>query len=73
MSLTMKAWFRALAAAMKSEATAQAIAGISVLLLVLYTGYGEYQMAKVYTVLTFCLKSHPPAINDRSSALDHLR
>jgi len=46
MGLTMKAWFRALAAAMKSEATAQAIAGISVLVLVLYTGYGEYQMAQ---------------------------
>ena len=42
----MKAWFRALAAVMQSEATAQAIAGISVLVLVLYTGYGEYQMAQ---------------------------
>jgi hypothetical protein len=73
MALTMKAWFRALAAAMKSEATAQAIAGISVLVLVLYTGYGEYQMAKVYIVLTFCLESYPAAINDRSSTLDHLR
>jgi len=27
----------------------------SVLVLVLYTGYGEYQMAKVYIVLTFCI------------------
>jgi ATP-binding cassette, subfamily G (WHITE), member 2, SNQ2 len=55
----MKAWFRALAAAMKSEATAQAVAGISVLLLVLYTGYGKYQMVKVYFVLTFVSKAIP--------------
>lgn len=39
MTLTMKAWFRALAAAFKSAAPAQAIAGVSVLILVLYTGY----------------------------------
>ena len=39
MSLTMKAWFRTLAAAFKSEATAQALAGIVLLAVVLYTGY----------------------------------
>lgn len=39
MTITMKAWFRVLAAAFKSPAPAQAIAGVSVLILVLYTGY----------------------------------
>ncbi|KZP27935.1 hypothetical protein FIBSPDRAFT_927900 [Athelia psychrophila] len=39
MTLTMKAWFRMLTAACKSEATAQAFSGMSVLVLVLYTGY----------------------------------
>ncbi|KAG6909484.1 hypothetical protein DXG01_017206 [Tephrocybe rancida] len=38
MSITMKAWFRAIAAAFKSEATAQTVAGISVLALSIYTG-----------------------------------
>lgn len=35
----MKGWFRALAAAMPSQAPAQAIAGVSVLIMSLYTGY----------------------------------
>ncbi|KAF9461727.1 pleiotropic drug resistance ABC transporter [Collybia nuda] len=39
MSVTMKAWFRAIAAAFKSEATAQAVSGIILLALVIYTGY----------------------------------
>jgi ABC-type multidrug transport system permease subunit len=39
MAITMKAWFRGLAASFASEATAQAVAGLSVLVLVLYTGY----------------------------------
>ncbi|KAI0332261.1 pleiotropic drug resistance ABC transporter [Cubamyces sp. BRFM 1775] len=39
MTITMKAWFRALAAAFKSAAPAQAIAGLTTLVLVLYTGY----------------------------------
>lgn len=39
MSLTMKSWFRAVAAAFNSEASAQAFAGISVLALSIYTGY----------------------------------
>ncbi|KAJ3502427.1 hypothetical protein NLJ89_g8894 [Agrocybe chaxingu] len=39
MTLTMKGWFRATAAAFKSEATAQTVAGISVLALAIYTGY----------------------------------
>jgi ATP-binding cassette subfamily G (WHITE) protein 2 (SNQ2) len=38
MTLVMKAWFRALAAAFKSPAPAQTVAGISVLILGLYTG-----------------------------------
>ncbi|KAF7984655.1 hypothetical protein HWV62_12906 [Athelia sp. TMB] len=47
MSLTMKAWFRALAAACKSEATAQAVGGMSVLVLVLYTGYAIPQPSMI--------------------------
>ena len=39
MTMSMKAWFRAVAAGFKSEATAQAVAGLVLLLLVLYTGY----------------------------------
>lgn len=35
----MKSWFRAIAAAFTSEATAQAFAGISTLALAIYTGY----------------------------------
>ncbi|KAI8989100.1 pleiotropic drug resistance ABC transporter [Trametes punicea] len=39
MTITMKAWFRSLAAAFKSAAPATAIAGLTTLVLVLYTGY----------------------------------
>ncbi|TFK38228.1 pleiotropic drug resistance ABC transporter [Crucibulum laeve] len=39
MSVVMKAWFRAIAAGLKSEATAQSFAGIVLLCLVIYTGY----------------------------------
>ncbi|KAJ7364390.1 pleiotropic drug resistance ABC transporter [Mycena albidolilacea] len=39
MSLTMKAFFRAIAAAFKNPAPAQSLAGLMVLVLVLYTGY----------------------------------
>ncbi|PIL29236.1 ATP-binding cassette transporter [Ganoderma sinense ZZ0214-1] len=38
-TVTMKAWFRMIAAAFKSPAPATAIAGLSTLILVLYTGY----------------------------------
>lgn len=53
MGLTMKAWFRALAASMKSEATAQAVAGLSVLVLVLYTGYAIPQVSNLRKCLFF--------------------
>ncbi|RDB27068.1 Brefeldin A resistance protein [Hypsizygus marmoreus] len=39
MSVVMKAWFRGIAAGFKSEATAQAVAGIMLLAMVIYTGY----------------------------------
>ena len=39
MSLTMKAWFRSVAAIFKTAAPAQTIAGCMVLVLTLYTGY----------------------------------
>ncbi|KAF9479336.1 pleiotropic drug resistance ABC transporter [Pholiota conissans] len=39
MSLTMKGWFRAIAAAFPSEAAAQSFAGIATLALSIYTGY----------------------------------
>jgi ATP-binding cassette, subfamily G (WHITE), member 2, SNQ2 len=39
MGQVMKAYFRMLAAAFKAPATAQTFAGVSLLLLVLYTGY----------------------------------
>ena len=37
--VTVKAYFRMLAAAFKEEAPAQALGGVSLLLFVLYTGY----------------------------------
>ncbi|KAH7099818.1 pleiotropic drug resistance ABC transporter [Auriculariales sp. MPI-PUGE-AT-0066] len=39
MSIVMKAWFRAIAAAFRSEPAAQAFAGLSILVLAIYTGY----------------------------------
>jgi ATP-binding cassette subfamily G (WHITE) protein 2 (SNQ2) len=39
MSITMKAFFRTIAAAFKSPAAAQSVAGITILALVIYTGY----------------------------------
>ncbi|THH12068.1 hypothetical protein EW145_g234 [Phellinidium pouzarii] len=39
MTITMKAFFRTIAAAFKREASAQSLAGIFILVLVLYTGY----------------------------------
>lgn len=39
MTITMRAWFRALAAGFKSAAPAQTVSGIAILLLALYTGY----------------------------------
>jgi ATP-binding cassette, subfamily G (WHITE), member 2, SNQ2 len=39
MTMTMKSWFRAIAAAFKSEATANSFAGMAILVLVIYTGY----------------------------------
>lgn len=38
MSITMKAWFRGIAAAFKSQASAQTFAGISILVISIYTG-----------------------------------
>lgn len=38
MTVVMRAWFRALAAAFKSPAPAQTVAGVSLLMLTLYTG-----------------------------------
>lgn len=39
MALTMKAWFRTLAAAFKAPSPAQTVSGIVLLAMVLYTGY----------------------------------
>lgn len=39
MTISMKAWFRTLTAACGDPAPAQALAGVSMLFLVLYTGY----------------------------------
>lgn len=39
MTVSMKAWFRALAAAFSDPAPAQTVAGLALLMLVLYTGY----------------------------------
>ena len=39
MTVTMKGWFRAVAAAFASPPPAQSVAGLSILVLTLYTGY----------------------------------
>ena len=39
LSLVMKSWFRAVAAGFKDPAPAQTVAGLMLLILVLYTGY----------------------------------
>jgi ATP-binding cassette subfamily G (WHITE) protein 2 (SNQ2) len=45
MAIVTKAWFRALAAACKSEAMAQAFGGISVLMMSIYSGqHRPYQL-----------------------------
>ncbi|KAI0342389.1 pleiotropic drug resistance ABC transporter [Trametopsis cervina] len=47
MTVTMKAWFRALTAAFGSPAPAQTVAGMSILLLSLYTGYSIPQPSMI--------------------------
>ncbi len=47
MTITMKAWFRTLAAAFKSPAPAQSVAGLAILVLVLYTGYAIPQPSMI--------------------------
>ena len=39
MTIVMKAFFRAIAAAFKSQESAQAVAGVCVLIIAIYTGY----------------------------------
>lgn len=39
MTITMRSWFRTLAAGFKSAAPAQTVSGLATLILVLYTGY----------------------------------
>lgn len=72
-TLTMKAWFRGLAAAMKSEASAQALAGFSILVLVLYTGYAIPKVRLVQP--QNYIQAHMgrfAAIHDRCTTMDHL-
>ena len=75
MAVTMKAWFRALAAGLKSEATAQAVAGLSVLVFVLYTGYASESVLIIIVWggadETFALFSSA-TIHDWRSSLDLL-
>ncbi|KAF9025650.1 pleiotropic drug resistance ABC transporter [Hymenopellis radicata] len=54
-TLTLKAWFRAIAAAFKSDATAQSAAGVSILALGLYTGYTipKPSMNKTFKWITY--------------------
>ena len=66
-TITMKAWFRALAAAFKSPAPATAVAGLSTLILVLYTGYSlpEPYMIGALKWIRFINVSYCPARNRR--------
>lgn len=68
MSLTMQAWFRAVAAAFKSEATAQSVAGICRSISFIYLrglfdacrnrtfGYGHIHVRLIHSLLT--LETH---------------
>ncbi|TDL30143.1 hypothetical protein BD410DRAFT_780681 [Rickenella mellea] len=47
MTITMKAFFRSLAAMSKTESTAQSIAGVMILALVIYTGYTIPQPSQI--------------------------
>ena len=64
----MKAWFRALAAAFKSPAPATAVAGLSTLILVLYTGYSlpEPYMIGALKWIRFINVSYSPGSNRRA-------
>lgn len=61
-SLTMKSWFRGIAAAFTAEASAQAFAGTSVLALSIYTGYTipDASMVKALKWITYLNVSFPP-------------
>ena len=73
MTLTMKAWFRAIAAAFESEATAQSVAGLAVLALVctdfisleLFVN-GALSAGYIYRL------HHSKTVHDRSTQVDHL-
>lgn len=71
MAMTMKGWFRAIAAAFPSEATAQSFAGISILMLTIYTGKSLSHTNGLLTNFPFRIH-YPEAFHDRSTALDHL-
>ncbi|EKM53332.1 uncharacterized protein PHACADRAFT_259626 [Phanerochaete carnosa HHB-10118-sp] len=47
MTITMRSWFRLLAAAFKTPAPAQTVAGLAILILVLYTGYAIPQPSMI--------------------------
>lgn len=51
MSLTMKGWFRAIAAAFPSEAAAQSFAGISTLALSIYTGRLSFACIPIWSLI----------------------
>ena len=52
MSIVMKAWFRAIAAAFRSEAGAQTVAGLSILALSIYTGMWYFARVWLLTNIT---------------------
>ena len=71
-SIAMKAYFRALAAACKSPAAAQTLGGLSVLAMALYTGQPFLFMAQLCADVLICRLYDPEAHNYRSIALDNV-
>jgi ATP-binding cassette subfamily G (WHITE) protein 2 (SNQ2) len=68
MAIVTKAWFRTLAAACKSEAVAQTLGGITMLIMAIYTGE-RFPLSGVSPLLTFLRLYDSKAFNDRSVAL----
>lgn len=72
MSIAMKSYFRAIAAACKSPAAAQTLAGLSVLAMALYTGHPFLFMVQICAHVLICRLYDPKAHNYWSIALDNV-
>ena len=69
----MKAWFRSIAAAFKSEAAAQSVAGIAILALAIYTGgYISIVLTSGSFLTSHFRLHHPQALDDWRLKVDYI-